>query len=138
IPERQEPAQQCDLLLTKSRDIDEGFRSGKHRGQAQQQDLIKRLDHLAALPRVRKVLKITQKTNCFALRRKVRRHRPLPNPNQRAMTDSELQSLVTSGFTRLPCWPSVDKVAKGVYSPNTAVSDARGASWMWMPWRGWR
>src|SRR5262249_48539322 len=27
-------------------------------------DLIKRIDHLAALPRVRKVLKITQKNNC--------------------------------------------------------------------------
>src|SRR5215813_313525 len=121
IPERQEPAQQCDLLLTKSRDIDEGFCSGKHREQAQQQDLIKRIDHLAALPRVRKVLKITQKNNCFALRRKVRRHRPLPNPNQRAMTDSELQSLVTSGFTRLP-WISPKSRSSRFCRRNTMAS----------------
>src|SRR5262249_3772260 len=104
IPERQEPAKQRDLLLTKSRDIDEGFCPGKHGEQTQQQYLIKRIDDLAALPRVRKIRKITQKNNRFALHRKCRRrlHRPLHNPNQRAMTDSELQSLVTSEFTRLP------------------------------------
>src|SRR5215472_12452202 len=103
IPERQEPAQQCDLLLAEPRYVDEGFRPGKHGEQAQQQDLIKRIDHLAELPRVRKVRKITQKNNRFALRRKYRRfHRPLRTSNQRAITDSELQSLVTSEFTRLP------------------------------------
>src|SRR5262245_32283365 len=104
ILKRQEPAQQCDLLLAKPRYVDEGFRPGKHREQTQQQDLLKRIDHLAALPRVRKIRKITQKNNRFALRRKYRRfHRPLRTSNQRAMTDSELQSLVTSEFTRLPC-----------------------------------
>src|SRR5262249_54911191 len=102
IPERQEPAQQRDLLLTKSRDIDEGFCPGKHGEQTQQQYLIKRIDDLAALPRVRKIRKITQKNNRFALRRKCRRrlHPPLHNPNQRARTDSELQQIVSSDLTR--------------------------------------
>jgi hypothetical protein len=45
--ERQEPAQQYDLLLAEPRDIDEGLRPGEHGEQAQQQDLLKRINHLA-------------------------------------------------------------------------------------------
>src|SRR5271170_4314002 len=54
IAERQKPAQKRDLLLAEPCDIDEGFRPGEHREQAQQQYLFERVDHLAALPRVRK------------------------------------------------------------------------------------
>jgi hypothetical protein len=40
-------------------DIDEALRSRKHCQQAQQQDLLKRIDYLAGLPRISKVRKKT-------------------------------------------------------------------------------
>jgi len=52
--------------VAEPRDIDEGFRPGEHCEQAQQQDLFERVDHLAALPRVRKIRKTPQKNKRFA------------------------------------------------------------------------
>jgi hypothetical protein len=57
IAERQKPAQKRDLLLAEPCNIDEGFCPGEHCEQAQQQHLFERVDHLAALPRVRKIPK---------------------------------------------------------------------------------
>src|SRR5258708_3388757 len=72
VPERQEPAKKLDLLLAEPRDIDEGFRSGKHCEQAQQQHLFERIDHLAALPRIGEICKTLQKNKRFAVRPKSR------------------------------------------------------------------
>jgi hypothetical protein len=104
IAERQEAAKKLDLLLAEPRDIDEGFRSGKHSEQAQQQHLFERIDHLAALPRIRKIRKTLQKNKRFAVRPKsrTRLHRVLRKSNQRITTDSALQPFVTNYFTRLP------------------------------------
>jgi hypothetical protein len=105
IAERQEAAKKLDLLLAEPRDIDEGFRSGKHSEQAQQQHLFERIDHLAALPRIRKIRKTLQKNKRFAVHPKSRPrlHRVLRKSNQRITTDSALQPFVTNYFTRLPC-----------------------------------
>src|SRR5580700_10111083 len=84
IAERQKPAQKRDLLLAEPCDIDEGFRPGEHCEQAQQQHLFERVDHLAALPRVRKIPKTPQKSNRLAARRRPcnRLHRALRKSNQ--------------------------------------------------------
>jgi hypothetical protein len=81
IAERPEAAQQPELLLAEPRDIDERFRSGQHREQAQQQHLLQRVDHLSALTRVRQILEVIEKHDRFAehaavARRIVHRHPP--------------------------------------------------------------
>jgi len=45
--------------------IDEGLRPSQHRQQTQQQHLIERIDHLAELARVRQILEVIQKGDCF-------------------------------------------------------------------------
>src|SRR6202162_3734382 len=84
IAERQKPAQKRDLLLAEPCNIDEGFRPGEHCEQAQQQHLFERVDHLTALPWVRKIPKTPQKNNRFAVRRRPRNrlHRALRKSNQ--------------------------------------------------------
>jgi len=86
VPSRngKKPAQKRDLLLAEPCDIDEGFRPGEHCEQAQQQHLFERVDHLAALPRVRKIPKTPQKSNRLAARRRPcnRLHRALRKSNQ--------------------------------------------------------
>ena len=68
IAKRPEPAQKIELLLAEPGDIDEGLRPGQHRQQTQQQHLVERINHLAALPRIRQILEIVQKNNGFAER----------------------------------------------------------------------
>jgi len=68
ILERQEPSKKVDLLVAEPCDVDEVLRTRQHGQQAQQQDLLKRIDDLAGLPRVRQISKKTQKNKGFALR----------------------------------------------------------------------
>src|SRR6266571_4498259 len=79
MAKRPEPAQQIELLLAKAGDVDECLRPGQHGEQTQEQHLGKRIEHLAGLPSVRKILEIVQKNNGFADRPKIRRrlHRVL-------------------------------------------------------------
>ena len=55
VAERSKPPQKIELPLAKQRNIDDGLDSGQHRKQTQQQHLIKRIDYLAGLPRVRQI-----------------------------------------------------------------------------------
>jgi hypothetical protein len=95
---RSEPAQQGELLVAEAGDVGDGFRSGQHRKQAQQQHLSQGVHHLAALPRVRQVFEMAQEDNRLRDRliitgRHIHRNHPLAN--QRISTDSALQPLVT-------------------------------------------
>ena len=83
ILERQEPSKKFDLLLAEPCDFDEALCPRQHCQQAQQEDLLKRIDDLAGLPRVRQIAKKTQKNEGFALRSRARRrflqcHRDTP------------------------------------------------------------
>ena len=50
LGERPEPAQKLALLGPEAGDLDEAVGSRQNRQQAQQQHLVERVDHLAALP----------------------------------------------------------------------------------------
>jgi hypothetical protein len=80
-----EAAQQIDLLFAEPRNINEGFRSGQHGEQAQQQNLIKRVKHLAGLAWVLQSSEMTQKYHRLA-KRPLRSSNPLhhdpPQTNQ--------------------------------------------------------
>src|SRR4051812_1468144 len=101
LGERPEPAQKLALLGPEAGDLDEAVGSRQNRQQAQQQHLVERVDHLAALPRVRQRSKMIQKNNRLA-QSPCRVHRAAPSPNQRRSMDSELYPVVTHSFTRLP------------------------------------
>src|SRR5438477_8062399 len=53
---RTEAAQKIELFLAKPGDIDDGLGSRQYRQQTQQQNLLERVHHLAALPRVGQIL----------------------------------------------------------------------------------
>ena len=55
VAKRSEPAQKLELLVAEPGDVDEGFRPRQHAEQAQQQHLVERIHHLAALARVRQI-----------------------------------------------------------------------------------
>jgi hypothetical protein len=57
------PAQEGALLLAEPDDGDEAFRAGQNRDQAEKQDFLKRIDHLAKLPAIRRVLEIREKNS---------------------------------------------------------------------------
>jgi hypothetical protein len=61
IEKRPEPAKEFQVLATESSDIHEGFRTHQHREQGQQQHLIERIHHLAALAMVRQIIEIIEK-----------------------------------------------------------------------------
>src|SRR3954447_21054543 len=65
IFERSEAAQKVKLLDAEQGDLDEVVGSGQHRKQAQQQDLVERVGHLALLTRILEVIEMTQKYNGF-------------------------------------------------------------------------
>lgn len=81
--------QQVQLLGPEAGDLDKALRASEHRDQAQQQDLIERIDHLAALPRTLKILKMIR-TNNRLIQRTRRIHDSLHQPNQRLLLDSTL------------------------------------------------
>src|SRR5208282_3369056 len=63
--ERAEAAKKLKFLAAEEGDLGETLGSGQHGEQAQEQDLIERVGHLAWLARVLEVIEITQKDNCF-------------------------------------------------------------------------
>ena len=75
VLERAEAAQKLALLAAEQGDIDEGLGPGQHGEQAEQQDLVERVGHLALLARVLQVLEIAQKNHrlgeCRTIRRRV-------------------------------------------------------------------
>ncbi|MBB4189837.1 hypothetical protein GGE07_006543 [Sinorhizobium terangae] len=105
IGEGPKAPQQSQPLLAKTRDIGEGLGSRQHREQAQEQDLLERIDDLARLPMVRQVLEKTkEKPSSPPAQPDPLPSRPSfhPLPNQRMSTDSAQSRLVTYFFTRLP------------------------------------
>src|SRR3954451_408737 len=82
IGERPEPTQQLALLGAEAGDIDDAFRSRQHRQKTEQQHLVKRVDHLATLSRVRKGSKMIKK-------KQSPRPEPLPCPSCRPFAASE-------------------------------------------------
>src|SRR5262249_59378156 len=97
-------AQRSDLLLANPGDINERPGSSKHGKQTHQQHFRERIDDLAALSRVRKILEILQKNNRlgYSPSRCSPVHRIPRRSNQRITTDSALYHFVTYFFTRLP------------------------------------
>src|SRR5436190_419714 len=87
IAKRPEAAQQRELLRPEPGDIDEGLRPGQHREQRQHKHLVERIHHLAALARVRQIVKIAQKNNCFSKGPTIRRgvHPRNPPSNQKGL-----------------------------------------------------
>jgi hypothetical protein len=104
-----EPPQQFELPLAEPGNVGDRLGTGQHGEQAQQQHLVERVDHLAALARVRQTLEIAQENDRFVESATIPRtiprtifHRRPPQPNQKTPTDSALQRFVTLAFTRLP------------------------------------
>src|SRR6185295_8747945 len=87
IAKRPEAAQQRELLRPEPGDIDEGLRPGQHREQRQHKHLVERIHHLAALARVRQIVTIAQKNNCFSKGPTIRRgvHPRNPPSNQKGL-----------------------------------------------------
>jgi hypothetical protein len=101
IRERPEPAQKRELLRPETGDFHEALGPRQDRQQAQQQHLIKRVDHLTTLPRVRQRPEMIKKNNRFAQSTR-RVHHATPLPNRWRLMDSEPYPVVTHSFTRLP------------------------------------
>ena len=93
IRERPEAAQQVELLAAEQGDIGDGFGTGQHGEQAEEQDLVQRVGHLPLLARVLQILEITQKNNglveCRAIRCRVF-HGSSPACESRVAIDSAL------------------------------------------------
>nr|WP_281433653.1 hypothetical protein [Methylosinus sp. H3A] len=53
-----EATQQVELFLAEPRDVGEGLRPGQHGEQAQEQDLVERIDDLPGLPAIRHIFEI--------------------------------------------------------------------------------
>src|SRR5215813_8388246 len=69
VGERPEAAQQRELLLAETRNVSEGLRSRQHREQAQEQDLLERINDLAGLSMVRHILEKREKNRRLDQRR---------------------------------------------------------------------
>ena len=65
ILERTEAAKKRQLFNPEQGDLGESFGTGKHAEQAQEQDLIERVGHLALLARVVQIFEMTQKDDRF-------------------------------------------------------------------------
>ena len=75
VSERPEAAQKSELLAAEQSDIDERLGPSQYGEQAEQEDLIERMGHLALLARVMQILAMTQKNQrlveCRTIRRRV-------------------------------------------------------------------
>src|SRR4051794_25692527 len=87
IAKRPEAAQKRELLRPEPGDIDKGLGPGQHCEQRQQKHLVERIHHLAALARVRQIVKIAQKNNGFSKGPTIRRgvHPRTPPSNQKGL-----------------------------------------------------
>jgi len=68
VEEWTEAPEQVEFHATESGDIDEGFGSGQHREQRQQEYLLERIHDLAALSRIRHILEMIEKCDRIAKR----------------------------------------------------------------------
>jgi hypothetical protein len=84
VGERAEAAQQRQLLDAEQRDVGDGFRASQDREQAEQQDFVERVAHLALLAGVLEVLEVAEKDHRFRKRGRRRRffHGSFPVPNR--------------------------------------------------------
>ena len=69
--ERPKAAQESELLLAKTRDVGEGLGPCQYGQQAQEQDLVERINDLARLPMVRHVFEISKKNRRLGQRRAI-------------------------------------------------------------------
>lgn len=100
VAERPEAAQKLELPFAELRDIGERLRTRQHRQKTEKQNLVERIDHLAALPMIRQLVEIAKKHNRPGKSSVVRHRRP--SSSQKITTDSSLQPIVTPFFTRSP------------------------------------
>jgi hypothetical protein len=83
ILERVDAAQHLELLEAQRGEIDEGFRPGQHRKQADKQALVERLYHLALLARMLQTVGIVQKTAVTSSAAQSVVVTPMASPGQR-------------------------------------------------------
>ena len=119
VAKRPEPAQKPNLLVAEAGNIDDGFRPGQNRQQAQQQHFVERIRYLATLPRVRQVSKMGQKDYGLAKRptvcRRAIHRRP---PRIRGLPQIQhICRLSRTSFTRLPWGMMAKGFAAQVTSP---------------------
>jgi hypothetical protein len=91
--ERAEATKKAQFLDAKEGDLGEALRAGQHTKQAQKQDLIERVGHLALLTRVRQVTEMIKEDNGFPVSCTVRYrvvHCPSPACESRIGIDSAL------------------------------------------------
>src|SRR4051794_21286510 len=104
IAKRPEAAQKRELLRPEPGDIDKGLGPGQHCEPRQQKHLVERIHHLAALARVRQIVKIAQKNNGFSKGPTIRHgvHPRTPPSNQKGL----------DGFrASRPCHPLLRPIA---------------------------
>ncbi len=123
VAKRPKPAQKLKLLLAEPGDINDGLSPRQHRKQEQQQHFVEGIDHLAALPRIRKIFKMIQKNNRFAETARTL-HRDLPTPNQRPPINSVLYPIVTNFFTQSPCSEPASRLTQGEWKFNISIFPA--------------
>ena len=89
VCERPEPAQKIELLLAKTGDVGEGLRPRQHRQQAQQQDLIERIDDFPGLTLIRHIFEIAEKSRRLGQSLEVPSARVHRNPPKIESEDSD-------------------------------------------------
>src|SRR4051812_21029614 len=108
-----ETAQQRELLRPEPGDIDKGLGPGQHCEQRQHKHLVERIHHLAALARVRQIVKIAQKNTCFSKGSTIRRRLVHPcNPPSNLDGYRRIQSLTALSRTPSPDCPACVQVYK--------------------------
>lgn len=89
VLERPEATQKINLLLAEPRDIGEGLRSRQHGEQAQEQDLVERIDNFPGLSAIRHIFEIGKKSLRLRQGLDIRSARVHPNPLQIESEDSD-------------------------------------------------
>lgn len=102
--EGMEAARQIALLAAEKGDIGDSLGTGQHREQAQEQDLVERVSHLALLVRVFQILEIAQTVSSNAAQSAVAASMAAPSKRIEGSIDSALYRFATYSFTRLSWW----------------------------------
>jgi len=105
VLERPEASEKRQLQSAEPGYVRNRLRPGDDGKQAQQQNLIERIFHLAPLPDVRQFFEVTKEDDRFVKRFHLLRrtfHRNPPIGESADSTDSALDRFVTNFFTRLP------------------------------------
>ena len=98
--ERAKAAQKIQLFLAKAGDVGETLGAGHHRKQAQEQDLIERVGHLARLAWVFEVIEMTQKNDRFVECRTIRY--PIVHGQSPPANRESVQNQHFTGLSRTP------------------------------------